>query len=249
MARYLEGYELRWLTAMGLALAAIGSIRIHISALIIGSLFGTAIIAKPRAGPGFGTRRLVAIVVILAIGLVAVREFESRFGADLLNVEAVEAFSDQVVDRTTTGNLIPGDPVSSPADIPEAMVLVLFRPFLWEAQEFQVALSALETTFLIGLVIWKSPAIFRNRKKWRSNPLVVFSTIYVLAFSTAFSVVRNMGIIARQRTQVLVFLIVILIALGWEEPGLPKRRPTIQSARGTPQLAPVGATDDFLEDE
>jgi len=243
IARCLERYELRWLIATGLALAGIGLIRIHISALIIGSLFGTAIIARPRAGRGLGTRRLAAIVGILAIGLVAVSQFESRFGTDLLSIQDVDAFSDQVVDRTTTGNVIPGNPVSTPADIPEALVLVLFRPFLWEAEELQIALSALETTFLIGLVVWKSPAIFRNRKQWRSNALVVFSTVYVLAFSIAFSVVRNLGIIARQRTQVLVFFIVIVIALGWEEPGPAMRRQTNQLARGRAQLAPVGVAD------
>jgi hypothetical protein len=232
--------------ATGIALAGIGLIRIHISALIIGSLFGTAIIAKPKAEKGLGTRRLGAIVVILVIGLFAVREFESRFGADLLNIDAVEAFSDQVVDRTTTGNIIPGDPVSSPADIPEALVLVLFRPFLWEAQEIQIALSALETTFLIGLVAWKSPAIFRNRRKWRPNGLAVFSTIYVVAFSIAFSVVRNLGIIARQRTQVLVFLLIVVIALGWEEP-MVRRRPIRQLAQPRPDLTPVGVASPYGE--
>jgi hypothetical protein len=138
--------------------------------------------------------------------------------------------------------MIPGNPVSSPADIPEALILVLFRPFLWEAREMQIALSALETTFLIGLVLWKIPAMFRNRSKWRSHALAVFSTVYVLAFSIAFSVVRNLGIIARQRTQVLVFLIIVVVALGWEEPTARQRRPTSQLARA-PSLTSVGVAD------
>jgi hypothetical protein len=103
-------------------------------------------------------------------------------------------------------------------------VFVLFRPFIWEAGEFQILLSALETTFLLGLLIWKFPTIYRNRKKWRSNSLVVFSTFYVVAFSVAFSSIRNLGIIARQRTQVLAFLLIVIIALGWDEPQTRKRR-------------------------
>ena len=243
IARCLERYELRWLLATGAVLAGIGSLRIHIAALIIASLFATAIIAKPRAERGLGLRRLAVIGGLLAIGLVAVSAFQSRFGTDLLSIQDVDAFSDQVADRTTTGNIIPGDPVSSPADIPEALILVLFRPFLWEAREIQIALSALETTFLIGLVLWKLPAMFRNRTKWRSHPLAVFSTVYVVAFSIAFSVVRNLGIIARQRTQVLVFLIIVVIALGWEEPTARQRRPTSQLARA-PSLESVGVAGD-----
>ncbi|HEY3428107.1 MAG TPA: hypothetical protein VGK83_05500, partial [Acidimicrobiia bacterium] len=240
IARCLERYQLRWLLATGAALAGIGSLRIHIAALIIASLFATAIIAKPMAERGLGLRRLAVIGGLLAIGLVAVSAFQSRFGTDLLSIQDVDAFSDQVADRTTTGNIIPGDPVSSPADIPEALILVLFRPFLWEAREIQIALSALETTFLIGLVLWKLPAMFRNRNKWRSHALAVFSTVYVVAFSIAFSVVRNLGIIARQRTQVLVFLIIVVIALGWEEPTARQpRRPTSQLARA-PSLVSVG---------
>jgi hypothetical protein len=239
IARCLERYELRWLLATGVALAGIGSLRIHISALIIGSLFVTAIITRPKAERGLGTRRLAVIGGLLAIGLVAVSAFQSRFGADLLSIQDVDAFSELVADRTTTGNVIPGEPVSSPADIPEALILVLFRPFLWEATETQVVLSALETTFLIGLVLWKGPAMFRNRHKWRSHGLAVFSTIYVVAFSIAFSAIRNLGIVARQRTQVLVFLIIVVIALGWDEPATRLRQTTTRPARA-PSLASVG---------
>jgi hypothetical protein len=105
-------------------------------------------------------------------------------------------------------------------------MFVLFRPYIWEAGEFPILVSALETTLLLGLLIWKLPAMYRNRRRWRSNSLVVFSTFYVLAFSIAFSVVRNLGLIARQRTQVLAFLLIVIVALGWDEPKARKRRST-----------------------
>jgi hypothetical protein len=38
-----------------------------------------------------------------------------------------------------------------------------------------------------------------------------------VAYSVAFSIVRNLGIIARQRGQVLAFFLAFLIGLGWEQ--------------------------------
>ncbi|MEX2624527.1 MAG: glycosyltransferase family 39 protein [Acidimicrobiia bacterium] len=243
VARCMEAYETRWLVGAGLAVAGMGFIRVHISALFVGALLMTAIVAKPRSQARVvGLRRLTLIVLLAVIGFLTVNAFQARYGTNLLDAGDVESFSESVVDRTSKGTTVPGGAVTTPADVPEAVVFVLFRPFIWEAGEFQVLLSALETTFLLGLLIWKLPAMYRNRKKWRSNSLVVFSTLYVLAFSIAFSAVRNLGIIARQRTQVLAFLLIVIIALGWDEPQARKRRSTSPSRPdiATRQLVSVG---------
>jgi hypothetical protein len=227
VARCMEAYETRWLVGAGLALAGIGLIRVHIAVLFVGALLMTAIIAKPMSrAPGVGLRRLTLIVLLAISGFVVLNAFQARYGTNLLEVGDVESFSESVVDRTSKGTTVPGGAVTSPADVPEAIMFVLFRPYIWEAGEFQILVSALETTLLLGLLIWKLPAMYRNRRRWRSNSLVVFSTFYVLAFSIAFSVVRNLGLIARQRTQVLAFLLIVIVALGWDEPKARKRRST-----------------------
>ena len=251
VARAMEAYEVRWLVGVALAVAGVGFIRIHISALFIGSLLAAAVLAKPRSRvKGIGSRRLMMVVLVALIGLAAANSFQARYGTDLFSSAEVESFSENVADRTTKGSTVPGGPVSSPADIPGALALVLFRPFIWEASDFEIAISALETTFLLGLLVWKLPAIFRNRRKWRANSMVVFSTFYVLFFSIAFSVVRNLGIIARQRTQVLAFFVIIVICLGWEAPVEKKRRPTRQLAPEqhieAPQLVGASVVGDHL---
>jgi Dolichyl-phosphate-mannose-protein mannosyltransferase len=224
IARLLEAFETRWLLGLGAALAGIGFVRIHISALVVGALFLTALVAKPTVRKqGIGLRKAVVVGGILVIGFFSLSVFEQRFGANPLDTGEIDSFSESVVDRTSQGSVVPGGPVSSPADVPEAMVLVLFRPFPWEGGDLQVRMAGLETSFLLGLLAWKLPAMIRNRKRWRSNPLVVFSTFYVFAFCIAFSVIRNLGIIARQRTQVLAFLLMIIISLGWELKTGPRR--------------------------
>ncbi len=224
MARLLEAFAIRWLVALGLALAGIGFVRIHISALVIGSLLLTALIAKSRVwSPGLALRKTAVIGGIVFIGILSLSVFQERYGANPLDTDEIASFSEGVVDRTSQGSIVPGGAVSSPADVPEAIVLVLFRPFPWEGGDLQVRMAGLETSLLLGLLVWKLPAMFRNRKRWRSNSLVVFSTFYVFAFCIAFSVIRNLGIIARQRTQVLAFLLIIIIALGWEQKTGPRR--------------------------
>jgi hypothetical protein len=238
MVRALEGFAIRWLLAMAAVLAGVGLVRIHIVALFAGALFFTALIARPNMRPpGFALRRLLVVGLVAASGVVAIGAFQDRFGTDLLNTSDVEAFGDDVADRTSRGSVVEGGPVRSPADIPDAMVLVLFRPFVWEADNSEVLMSALETSFVLGLVIWKLPAMLRNRHRWRANALVVFSTFYVFAFSVAFSAIRNLGIIARQRTQVLAFLLIVVVALGFEAPRPRRRRAVRQTEGGTPDQA------------
>jgi hypothetical protein len=126
-----------------------------------------------------------------------------------------------------------GGAVTGPADIPGAVALVLFRPFIFEAREIQHLFAAAETSLLLGIFLWKLPAIVRHLRDWRRNAYLVFCTFYVLGFGIAFSVIRNLGIIARQRGQVLAFFIAVVIGLGWE-----KRSPAAQLKALTPAPAP-----------
>ncbi|HVR79026.1 MAG TPA: hypothetical protein VMS99_11635, partial [Acidimicrobiia bacterium] len=90
--------------------------------------------------------------------------------------------------------------------------------------------AAAETTLVLGLTIWRLPTILRNWRQWRRSGYLVFCTFYVIAYSIAFSVVRNLGIIARQRGQVLALFLCLLVAMGWEErpmvkPEIPAFKP------------------------
>jgi hypothetical protein len=227
VARVLERYEVRWLVALSIALLGISTIRVHISGLVIGSLLGAALVAKSarNRGSGVALRRFLVAVTSAVIAVAALTVFQERTGFSLNSSEDVTDFSDEFVRRTSGGGTVAaGEPVGGPEDIPGAVLLALFRPFLWESAEFQVLFSAVETTFLLLLVVWKIPAIVRNRRQWRANPLIAFSIAYILAYSVAFSVIRNLGIIARQRAQVLAFLLMIVVALGWEESRRPSKR-------------------------
>lgn len=237
VSRSFEAFETRWLFGLGLALAAIGLIRIHIAGLLVAAMVVTTLVAKRPAvdAPGVPLRRLLILTGGLAAALVVLAVVPDIFGVDLLSSQDRDGFTAQVADRTSQGTVAEGGPVTSPIDVPGAFVHVLFRPLAFEANEIQHYFAAAETTAILLLSIWKLPAVLRNLGRWRSNPYVVFSTFYVLGFAIAFSAIRNLGIIARQRGQVLAFFLCFLVALGWEEKE-PDRKVTQLPAPGEPYV-------------
>lgn len=218
VARSLEAFEVRWLLGLAIALGAVGLVRIHIAALVVGAFILAALLAKAQVRDvGAPMRRLVVLGAGVAAALVVIAVFPDVFGVDLRSGQDVDGFTADVVRRTSSGTAVEGGPVTSPADVPAALAHVLFRPFIFEASEIQHYFAALETAFLAGLFLWKLRSILRNLRRWRSNPYLVFSTFYTIGFAIAFSVVRNLGIIARQRGQVLAFFLCFVVALGWRD--------------------------------
>lgn len=220
-SRLLMAYEVRWLTGLFLFLGILGLIRIHVAGLVVVGLAAAALLSRMHSAAGAAARfrRVVTLGGFLAAGLLVLTVFPDIFGVDLTGGDALDSFTSDVVRRTSeSGTVAAGGPVAGPADFPGAVALALFRPFAFEASELQHLFAAAETTLLLGLTIWKLPGILRNRKAWRANAFLVFATFYVISYSIAFSVVRNLGIVARQRGQVLALFLCIVIGLGWEEP-------------------------------
>jgi len=236
IARTLEAFELRWLLGLAAFLTVVGLIRIHIAGLVVVALLGAGVIGRARfkANPLAVSRRLIVLGGFAGAGALVLAFLPDIFGVDLAGAGSLDAFTTDVVRRTSErGTVAAGGAVAGLTDIPGAIALVLFRPYLFEASEIQHYFGALETALILGLTIWRLPTMLRNWRAWRSNAYVVFATIYVLGFAIAFSVVRNLGIIARQRGQVLALFLTVLVILGWEEKK-PRRSPL------TPISPPVG---------
>jgi hypothetical protein len=233
IARMLQTFQVRWVFGLAPFLALLGLIRIHVVALVVAALIGTLLLARqPKESDAqMKARRLTTLTVSLAAGALAYLLFPDLFGVDISSIEEADNFASEVVRRTTErGTIAAGGPVSGPEDVPGAIALVLFRPFVFEANEIQHFFAAAETTLLLGVTIWQVPTILRNWRQWRSNAYVVFASIYVLAYAIAFSVVRNLGIIARQRGQVLGFFLVIVIGMGMVSIDRPRTDPHATAA-------------------
>jgi hypothetical protein len=220
IARLLEKFELRWVLPLGLSIGGLGLIRIHVAALVALALVGALLVSKLRIGSGFLARGRKFLTFAGAAGAVvlAVTLIPDIVGLELGDAGDIAPFTEEIARRTSEdGTVASGNPVSSVVDIPAAVALVLFRPFVFEASELQHLFAAAETTLVLLLTVWKLPGIIRNWRQWRSNAYLVYCTLYTLGFAIVFSVVRNLGIIARQRGQVLALFLAVVIGLGWGE--------------------------------
>jgi hypothetical protein len=100
--------------------------------------------------------------------------------------------------------------VTSPIGLPTALVTVLFRPFPHEAHNLQARVSALEGVVLLALTIASWKQLRQLPRFMRRYPMIAYAAAFVLLFVVAFSAVGNFGILARQRTQVLPMLFMLL---------------------------------------
>jgi hypothetical protein len=220
IARLLESFELRWVFPVALALGGLGLIRIHVAALVALALVGAVIVSKLKIGAGFLVkgRKFITFAGAAAAVVLAVTLIPDIVGLELSSADDIAPFTEEITRRTSEdGTIASGNPVRSIVDVPAALALVLFRPFIFEASQVQHLLAAAETTLVLLLTVWKLPAMLRNWGQWRRNAYLVFCTLYTVGFAIVFSVVRNLGIIARQRGQVLAFFLAVVIGLGWNE--------------------------------
>ena len=122
---------------------------------------------------------------------------------------------------------------------PLALVTSLFRPFLFEADSFLVAVNALETAAILFLTI-RALARRGFGGAWRlisESPMLVFFTLFTLGFGVAVGLTTtNLGALSRYRVPLVPFFWGLVLILDSREfgavaaradrtrPALPVRR-------------------------
>ena len=223
-ARVLEGGYLKGaaIATPGLLLAA--AVRPHVAALIVAAIVFALFLTRQRIGNSGWFARLIALGIA-----VTVLSFVALTAATNLSVdtssEGLDIFLEETERRTAQGGAaVTGSPVSSPLDLPEATLRVLFRPFPYEAGNPAALVSSLESLLLMILLIGRLPVIIRNLARIRFHPYMLFVVLYTVGFVIAFSAIFNLGILTRQRVQLWPFLLAALVGLGWgriTRPGEP----------------------------
>jgi len=110
---------------------------------------------------------------------------------------------------------------------PKGIFITLFRPFVWEIKNFNMALAALENLVLLFLTI----QVFKNQKwavilnRLKTEQMVVVCLIFTFFFSGIVGIVSsNFGTLARYRIPILPFYMIALIILGYKRPKPKKLR-------------------------
>jgi hypothetical protein len=220
----------------GLAIAAVGLwlgmlVRPHIAGMAALALVVAGLIARPprRLGAlGVAVKLCTVVALIVVAGLLLSTTQSYLRGKGIDPQDGVRTVLAESARRTGQGgsNFVVSSTSPSPVQFPLAVVTILFRPFLFEAHNVQAAVTALESTVLLCLTVRRWPAIWRAVRRPRHRPYVVFVLVYLAVFVFAFSTIANFGILARERTQLLPFFLVLL--------AMPRRR-RARSTRPTPE--------------
>jgi hypothetical protein len=213
-------FRFAWVLPVAAAVAAIGLIRIHVAALLVGSILIGAVLARGPRGIGATIRRLGLVALGLAAMVPLVSNVAAEFGVALqgsLSIESLEPAFDDISTRTEEGgSAVESGAITSPADIPMGVLKVVFRPLPNEVSSIQTAAAAFEGMLLMGFILWRIPAIMGNAGRLRT-PYMLMSFVYMCGFIFAWSAISNLGIIARQRSLVMPFILALIVGLGWRD--------------------------------
>ena len=205
---------LAWL-ALGLWGAAL--VRPHIALMVAAGLVVAAPLALLRAGGNGRERRrsrLGAAVLLLALllaGSTLIGVAERFFHLQSLNAQTAQEVFDETARRSgKTGSTFSPVSPNNPVGFVLSGVTVLFRPFPFEVRNAQALLTSLEGLTLLGLAALSRRRLARLPGELVRRPYVAFALVYTFAFIYAFSSIGNFGILARERSQLLPVLFVVL---------------------------------------
>lgn len=240
-SRLLRTYKLSSVIFIAPGLFLASGIRPHVAGILGIAMVLAVVLGKAPVELRGSPKRAVMLFAAVAGAAAVLLAFGSAFqvglegGGGVAGRQDLGAFLEDVSEQTGTGgSQITGGAISSPAQLPGAVVTVLFRPLIYEGTSGQVLASALEGTALLGLVLWKLPMMWRNKGLLRERAYLLLCFFYTGGFVIGFSAVLNLGILARQRVQVLPFFLAVIVALGWPEP-------SPEEAAGESESEPVEA--------
>jgi hypothetical protein len=218
LVRRPGGYSL---LAIGLLAGSV--VRPHVALLELAA-FALAFIVGHQPDRGGGVTpasvgKAAGLVVLIVLGGVLVQRSGSVIGsADLTDVKAVLAINESRTDLG--GSAFEASDPTNPLGYAQAAVTVLFRPFPTETGGLEQTAAALEAFALWCLVVvgWRRLATIPGRL--RREPYVAFALFYLAMFIFAFGTIGNFGVLARQRSQLIPFVFVLIsLTAVYRRPG------------------------------
>jgi hypothetical protein len=229
-----DGKRMNWILAVaGLGLAF--AIRPHVAAVL-----AMAAVSAHWLGTWtrFSLRRVAESIVALVVAVIALQGMAAQFGLDLTDAEGVQEFVSFRATRTQTGGSEIAPISGGPTGIPMAFVNIWMRPFPWDVHNATALVAALEILVFWYLVWKRREGVILALRNWRRHRLLRFAVPLLIAYTLMIGFTfSNLGIIARQRSPVFPFM--LMLALAAPEAATAASR---RSARGSPARQRVPAT-------
>jgi hypothetical protein len=227
VSRTLTGRTVRGLVIAGFGLWLAALVRPHVAGMAALGLAVAYMVGRTqrRPSPAGSLMKVAVTAAVIVLATILVTRTLAFLGEQGLDPEeGVTSILAQTSERTDRGGssyAVP-TPGFSPVRLPWATGTILFRPFLFEAHNLQALVTALESALLLILTIRRGRPILRAVRSFRRLPYVTFVIVYGGLFITAFSSIANFGILARERTQLLPFFLVLLAVPGLRTGRAPK---------------------------
>ncbi len=218
IATYGFALAYRKLSWKGIALIVLGLlpvvlIRAPIAAAlaVAGSM---AYAFRPTRSHSAHVQALSYVVVLPALaffGFLLIGKAQEFVGATE-GVTIAETISEQqtrLADQSRTGsNFLAPNPLTV-SGFPVAVATSIFRPLPFEAKGLLPVAQSMEGVALLALFTWKFRESWRGVRSWRQNAMVILVVVAVLILSLELAALANFGLLARQRTQLLPFLLML----------------------------------------
>jgi len=212
-------------TAGGLGLAAM--IRPHFVGLWLAGLFPALLVALIRGRPtADGSRSsrpadrllLVPVIVVAAIGLTVVAKLAVDYlqpdddaPAAEVSTESITAIITETGRRTEqAGSAFEPPSIASPAMWPYASLRTLTRPLPFEVSGAIQMLTAAETAIFLAMCAWSWRRLFAIPKMIVTQPYIAFAMTTTFFGGLAFTSFANLAILARQRSLIAPFMLLVV---------------------------------------
>jgi hypothetical protein len=212
LVKFTRLNQLSGLFTLGIGLALIGLIRPHISAFMMLSLAVAYLpfLFRSARNPQHLLSWLVGGSIAVVMGVYVLQS-----GAEFLQARGLEELTETGIEeyyyqrqRSTFGGGSRFAPtvVLGVAGIIGAPVIVLLRPFPWEAHNPQAMITAMESMFWLGIFFYRGKVFLQRLRTIAVDPLVAFSFVYSFIMIVSLTTIGNYGLLARQRVSLLPFL-------------------------------------------
>jgi hypothetical protein len=225
LQRSIEPVGIFWLA---LGLTGQMMIRPHVAAVTATAVMASFIFRPIHAGLMSPVIRLGGFLAIAVAAAFIITSAQSYVGLESLEVESIVGYIEEQQEHSEQGgSAFQQVDISTPQGLLLAIPTVLFRPWPWEAPNTGAMVTAMEGMALLSLIVYRWRSVRAALGALFRNSYILYTVVYAALFVFFFSAIGNFGIIARQRVQLLPFILMWIAYLG-------TRRATAPAQEGRP---------------
>jgi hypothetical protein len=221
-AKTLKRSDPRAVVGLGISLALLFATRSHVGTTVTMGIMAAWLFRPLRWSETVAllqpVYRTVMLVFLAFVFLTVGYQVIIHYGVEALRAEMIAERLFRIHEGFATtpgGAALPqviseGTPGAVLSSLPLGMVTFLFRPFLWEAHNILAMATALDSLFLLLLVVWRVRHLAAAVRSAFSEAFMLYVVIAFLGTTAILSFEWNLGTMARHRTMVLPYLMMLL---------------------------------------